>query len=92
MHTINGITYGNIDDAKAAAFRVPKHFRVPMLVGPDGQRWKWVASRRYWAAVTIGKSEQMFTKSKTMCFNQNQRRKSFGYTDVYSMRDRGWPT
>lgn len=26
-----------------------------------------------------------------MSMNRNLRRRSFGYSDVYSLRDRGWP-
>ena len=34
----------------------------------------------------------MFRNSATMARNRNARRKSFGFTDTYSMRERGWPT
>ena len=34
----------------------------------------------------------MYQNSKTMATNRNQRRKSFGYRDTYSMRERGWAT
>lgn len=33
-----------------------------------------------------------FQNSRTMATNRNLRRKSFGYRDTYSMRERGWPT
>lgn len=31
-------------------------------------------------------------RSNRMSVNRNARRKSFGYRDTYSLRDRGWPT
>lgn len=31
-------------------------------------------------------------KSHTLATNRNQRRKSFGYTDTYSVRERDWPS
>jgi hypothetical protein len=33
-----------------------------------------------------------FYNSRTMAINRNARRKSFGYRDTFSMRERGWPT
>jgi len=30
-------------------------------------------------------------RSSRMSMNRNNRRKSFGYSDTYSLRDRGWP-
>jgi len=87
------MTQDELDTAKRRAFTRRRGERVAGLIGPDGKRWKFVASRGYWAQVTFPDkpSSPMFRNSKTMCRNRNDRRKSFGYTDAYSMRERGWP-
>lgn len=33
-----------------------------------------------------------FKKSAAQCRTRNDKRKSYGYKDTYSMRERGWPT
>ncbi len=35
---------------------------------------------------------ETFYNSRTIATNRNARRKSFGYRDTFSMRERGWPT
>ena len=35
---------------------------------------------------------QMYRKSAAQCRTRNEKRKSYGYKDTYSMRERGWPT
>jgi hypothetical protein len=49
--------------------------------------------RKQMINVTVGDGEPgMFFNSRTMATNRNARRKSFGYPDTFSMRERGWPT
>lgn len=57
-----------------------------------GVNWFIKNRRKYTFSDPVEPSPAMFQNSKTMATNRNQRRKSFGYRDTYSMRERGWPT
>lgn len=86
------MTKEEFESAKRAVRYRERGTRVRDLIY-DGQRWKFIASQGYWAQVTLAAPEpQMYRNSATMCRNRNDRRKAMGYTDTYSMRERGWPT
>jgi hypothetical protein len=57
-----------------------------------GVNWFIKNGRKYTFSMPEVSSRVPFQNSKTMATNRNIRRKSFGYRDTYSMRERGWPT
>jgi hypothetical protein len=57
-----------------------------------GVNWYIKQGRKYTFSDPETSSRVPFQNSKTMATNRNIRRKSFGYRDTYSMRERGWPT
>lgn len=56
-----------------------------------GVNWFIKGGRKYTFSRGEGEAST-FYNSRTMSLNRNARRKSFGYRDTYSMRERGWPT
>lgn len=56
-----------------------------------GVNWFIKGGRKYTFSQATEHPET-FYNSRTMATNRNARRKSFGYRDTYSMRERGWPT
>jgi hypothetical protein len=57
-----------------------------------GVNWYIKHGKKYTFSDPAVSSRVPFQNSKTMATNRNARRKSFGYRDTYSMRERGWPT
>jgi hypothetical protein len=57
-----------------------------------GVNWYIKRGQKYTFSEPETSSRPPFQNSNTMATNRNVRRKSFGYRDSYSMRERGWPT
>ena len=70
----------------------PKGYRRPVLHDQDGKRWAWNNRQQRYLQIDLAPPQPpMYRNSVTMCRNRNERRKAFGYTDTYSIRERGWP-
>lgn len=57
-----------------------------------GVNWYVKNGRRYNFSIAEPEPSGYPRNSHTMATNRNQRRKSFGYTDTYSVRERDWPS
>lgn len=69
--------------------RPPSNAREARAMGVN---WYIKQGRKYTFSDPQTSSRPPFQNSRTMATNRNIRRKSFGYRDTYSMRERGWPT
>jgi len=66
----------------------PRSPREAMALGVN---WYIKDGRRYTFSLAEPEHGGYPRKSHTMATNRNLRRKSFGYRDVYSTRERNWP-
>lgn len=66
----------------------PKSAREAVARGVD---WFIKQGRKYRTTIADPGQGGYPRNSHTMATNRNQRRKSFGYRDVYSTRERDWP-
>ena len=57
-----------------------------------GVNWYIKNGRRYTFSIAEPDYGGYPRKSHTLATNRNQRRKSFGYRDTYSVRERDWPS
>lgn len=57
-----------------------------------GVNWYIKQGRKYTFSLAEPEHGGYPRNSHTMATNRNQRRKSFGYTDTYSVRERDWPS
>lgn len=70
-------------------YRKPTSPEEARMLGVD---WYVKDHRRWPVQRDYAASAPMARHSVTLAANRNAKRQSYGYTDVYSIRDRGWPT
>lgn len=56
-----------------------------------GVKW-YMKDRRKYRVSQVDDPPSSFQNSATLATNRNRRRKAMGYRDVYSTRERNWPT
>ena len=66
--------------------------RSPREAAALGVNWYIKDGRKYTFSMATPEPGGYPRKSHTLATNRNLRRKSFGYRDVYSTRERDWPS
>lgn len=101
MDSMEGVPDYNDWRTKAFDPKTPEHhaWRLihqkptnPREARQMGVNWYIKQGRKYTFSLAEPEHGGYPRNSHTMATNRNQRRKSFGFTDTYSVRERNWPS